>query len=113
MGFLAIEDINLSDAFLETMALVAYVFVVLMIFYAKKKNKIFASKGFPVLVLAIFLGLLSGAMDLFTELYWFDTFEQYQVFKLLIAVFQIASLLIFALSLVLVFKFTKYMMGED
>ncbi len=113
MGFLTLDQINLLDVFLEAIAVVAYVFVLLMIFYAKNKNKIFASKSFPVLVLAILLGLISGIMDLFTELYWFDTFEQYQVFKLIISGLQIASLVIFAMSLLLVFKFTKYMMGED
>ncbi len=112
MGFLTIDQIDLLDVFLEGLAVVAYIFVLLMVFYAKRKNKIFASKGFPIMVLAILLGLVSASMDLFTELYWFDTFEQYQLFKSLIAGLQIASLVIFAISLLVVFKFTTYMMGE-
>jgi len=113
MGFIAIDQIDHLDVILESLAVIAYIFVVLMVFYAKKRNKIFASKGFPVMVIAIILGLISAFMDLFTELYWFDTFEQYNVFKTLIASLQIASLVIFALSLLLVFKFTKFLMGEE
>jgi len=111
-GFLPFEDINLTDFLLESIAVMGYLFVLLMVFYAKKRNKIFASKGFPILVLAIILSLTSAGMDLFTEIYWFASFEEYNVFKLLIASLQIASLLIFALSLLLVFKFTKFLMGE-
>ena len=52
-----------------------------MLFYAKKKNKIFASKGFPIMVIALLLGVTSAFMDFFSEIYWFDTFEQFQIFK--------------------------------
>ena len=113
MGFLPLDQIDLLDAFLESLAILGYIFVILMIFYAKRKNKIFASKGFPIMVIAIILGLLASAMDLFTELYWFDTFEEYNVFKSVIAGLKISSLIIFAFSLLILFKFTKFMMGED
>ncbi|MHA1491657.1 MAG: hypothetical protein ACTSRI_18630 [Promethearchaeota archaeon] len=113
MAFLAPSDINLQDAFLEAMSLIAYIFLFIMIFYARKKNKIFASKGFAVLILAVVLGVISAFMDFFTELYWFDEIEQYTIFKSIMSSLQIASLIIFALSLVLVFRFTKFMMGED
>ncbi len=113
MAFLAPSDINVQDAFLEAMSIVAYIFLLIMIFYARKKNKIFASKGFPVMIFAVLLGVLSAFMDFFTELYWFDEIEHYRIFKSIMSSLQIASLLIFALSLVLVFRFTKFMMGEE
>ena len=112
-GFLPFEDINLTDFLLESIAVIGYLFVLLMVFYAKRRNKIFASKGFPILVLAIILSFTSAGMDLFTEIYWFNTFEQYNVFKLTISILRITSLVIFALSLLLVFKFTKFLMGEE
>ena len=75
MGFLTLDQIDLVDALLESLAVIAYLFVILMVFYAKRKNKIFASKGFPIMVIAIIIGLLASAMDFFTELYWFDSLE--------------------------------------
>ena len=111
MQFLSpIEDINLSDAILEGLALIAYLFVLLMAFYAKKKNKIFASKGFLILISGIVLGIISAGMDFFTEFYWIDNYEQY---KLTLVVFQIVGLLLFAISLMILFNFTKFLMGEE
>ena len=104
---------ELRDMFLELLAIVGYAFVLIMVFYARKKNKIFASKGFPVMVIALLLGTTSAFMDFFSEIYWFDTLEIFLRFKFVYLILQIASLALFALSLILVFKFTKFMMGED
>ena len=113
MGFLPLSEVNVLDAFFEGLSLVAYVFVLVMLFYARKKNKIFGTKGFPVMILALLLGVVSAGMDFFTELYWFDEYQSYLLFKSLIAIFQIASLIIFGVSLLLVFRFTRLMLGED
>ena len=114
MGFIIISDpADIRDVFLEALAIGGYAFVLIMLFYAKKRNKIFASKGFPVMVIALLFGITSAFMDFFSEIYWFDTFEQFQVFKMIYLILQIISLGLFAFSLILVFKFTRYMMGED
>jgi len=104
------DEIDLSDAILEGLALVAFLFVLVMAFYAKKNNKIFASKGFPVLITGIALGTLSAFMDFLTEFYWIDNYELY---KLTMVVFQIVGLLLFAISLMILFHFTKFLLGED
>ncbi|MFX0098614.1 MAG: hypothetical protein ACFFCS_03465 [Candidatus Hodarchaeota archaeon] len=104
---------NPLDAFLEAMAIVGYAFVLVMLFHVKKKNKIFASKGFPLMVVALLLGVASAIMDFFTEIYWIKPDEAYQLFKLTYLILQIASLGLFAVSLILVFRFTRFMMGED
>lgn len=105
-----IDGIDLSDAFLEGLALIAFLFVLVMAYYAKKNNKIFASKGFPVLISGIFLGTIAAFMDFFTEFYWIDNYEFY---KLTMAVFMIVGLLLFAISLMILFHFTKFLLGED
>jgi len=111
MVFLSpIDEINLSDAILEGLALIAYLFVLVMAFYAKKNNKIFASKGFLVLISGIVLGIISAGMDFFTEFYWIDNYEPY---KLTLVVFQIVGLLLFAISLMILFNFTKFLLGEE
>ena len=111
MAFNELSEINFQDFTLETMALVGYIFVLLTIFYAKKKNPIFASKGFSIMVIAIILGAVSASMDVSTEIYYYEV--GYDIFKFIMASLQIISLIMFALSLLLVFKFTKFMMGED
>ncbi|QEE15090.2 hypothetical protein DSAG12_00913 [Promethearchaeum syntrophicum] len=111
MQFLSpLEDIDILDAILEGLALFAYLFVLLMAFYAKKNNRIFASKGFLVLISGIVLGTLSAGLDFFTEFYWIDNYEPY---KLTLVIFQIVGLLLFAISLMILFRFTKFLMGED
>ena len=104
------KDISFADAILEGLALVAFLFVLLMAFYAKKNNKIFASKGFLVLISGIILGTLSAFMNFLTEFYWIDNYE---VFKLIMVIFQIVGLLLFAISLMILFSFTKFLLGED
>lgn len=109
--FLApLKEIEISDAVLEGLSLFAFLFVLLMAFYAKKNNKIFASKGFLVLITGIILGTFSAFMDFLTEFYWIDNYE---VYKLTMAVFQIVGLLLFAISLMILFRFTKFLLGED
>ncbi|MHA1803932.1 MAG: hypothetical protein ACTSU4_05300 [Promethearchaeota archaeon] len=113
MTFLPLEEINIQDAVLEFLSLIAYIFLFVMVFYARKKNKIFASKGFPLMVLAIIMGIIGAFMDFFTEFYWFDDINNYIIFKTAFSTLQITSLGIFALSLLLVFMFTKFMLGEE
>ena len=111
MQFLSpIDKINISDAILEGLALIGFPFVLLMAFYAKKNNKIFASKGFLVLFTGIVLGILSAFMNFLTEFFWID---YYEVFKLTMEIFQIVGLLLFAISLMILFSFTKFLLGEE
>lgn len=102
-------DINLQDAVLELLAFVAHVFILGTALYARKKNKIFASKGFVALSVAIALGIAAAFMDFLTELYWIDAYDLYKSFM---SVLQVAGLVLFAVSLILVFRFTKFLMGE-
>ncbi|MHA1688284.1 MAG: hypothetical protein ACTSYC_10690 [Promethearchaeota archaeon] len=113
MAFLPFQEINIQDAILEFLSLIAYVFLLIMIFYARRKNKIFASKGFPLMILAIIMGVVGAFMDFFTEFYWFDDINNYIIFKTVLSTLQIASLGTFALSLLLVFMFTRFMLGEE
>lgn len=110
--FTPIDEIDLTDVILEGFALIAFIFVLLMVFYAKKNNKIFASKGFLVLISGIVLGIISALMDFLTEFYWIGN-NNYQAYKLTMAVFQIVSLLLYAISLMILFSFTKFLLGED
>ncbi|WP_371804387.1 hypothetical protein [Candidatus Lokiarchaeum ossiferum] len=103
-------EINWLDAILEGLSLLGFVFILVMAFYAKKKNKIFASKGFPLMILAISMGLISAFMDLISEFYWMDNYE---LFKSVMSILLIVGFSLFALSLILVFKFTQFMMGEE
>ena len=109
-AFTFIGDIDIVDAILEGLALVAFLFVLLMAFYAKNNNKIFASKGFLVLITGIFLGTVSALMNFLTEFYWIDNYE---AFKLTMVIFQIVGLLLFAFSLMILFSFTKFLLGES
>ncbi len=104
------DKIDITDAILEGLALIAYLFVLVMAFYAKKNNKIFASKGFLILISGIVLGVLSAGMNVFSEFYYIDGYETY---KLTLVVFQIVGLLLFAISLMILFSFTKFLLGED
>ncbi len=97
------SEIDILDAVLQAIVFIAFVFVLIVLFYAKKKNKIFASKWFLVMVLAIVMGVVSVFMDFFTELYLFDDDVLFDTYKLIMVILQIASLEIFALSLVLLF----------
>ena len=110
--FTPIDEIDITDVILEGLALFAFLFVLLMAFYAKKNNKIFESKGFPVLITGIVLGTFSAFMDLMSEFYWMDQ-KFYEFYKLTMAVFQIVGLLLFAISLMILFRFTKFLLGED
>ncbi|MHA1718759.1 MAG: hypothetical protein ACTSWX_12570 [Promethearchaeota archaeon] len=105
-----LKDIDLSDVILEGLALIAYIFVLMMAFYAKKNNRIFASKGFFILISGIGLGTVSAFMDFLNEFYWIDNYE---IYKTLMAIFQILGLLLFAISIMILFKFTKFLLGED
>jgi len=111
--FSPIDEIDITDVILEGLALVAFLFVLLMAFYAKKNNKIFESKGFPVLISGIVLGTFSAFMDFLSEFYWINNNDYYEVYKLIMAVFQIVGLLLFAISLMILFSFTKFLLGED
>ncbi len=104
------ENIDFLDVFLEGLSLLGFVFIIIMAFYARKKNKIFASKGFSVMIFAILLGTVSTFMDVLSELYWFDNYE---IYKLTMSILLIAGFSLFAISLILVFKFTQFMMGEE
>ena len=103
VGYLPTAEIDILDAVLEAIVLIMFVFVLIMLFYAKKKNKIFASKWFLVMVLAIVMGIVSVFMDFFTELYLFDDELQFDIYRLIMVLLQIACLEVFALSLVLLF----------
>ena len=103
-------SISTSDVILEGLSLVGYVFILFMAFYARKKNKIFASKGFPFMILAILLGTISAFMDLFSEFFWMD---HYEIYKLVMSILMISGMVLFAVSLILVFRFTRFMMGEE
>jgi hypothetical protein len=108
---IAFENVAVQDAILEAISLFAYFFILAAAFYARKKNKIFATKGFPIMIISIILGLIASFMDLFTEFFWIES--NYEAFKLSMSVIQILSLLLFTLALMLVFKFTSYLMGEE
>ena len=110
--FTPINQIDLIDVILEGLAPIAFIFVLVMAFYAKKNNKIFASKGFPVLITGIILGTISVIMDFLTEFYWIEE-VYYQIYKSIVAIFQILGLLLFAISLMILFHFTKFLLGED
>lgn len=104
------KDIDFDDVILEGLALVAYLFVLLMVFYAKKNNKIFASKGFLVLISGIILGTISAFMNFLSEFYWI---EPYEVYKLTFVILQIVGLFLFAISLMILFRFTKFLLGDE
>ncbi len=110
--FSPIDEIDVVDAILEGFALIAFLFVLLMVFYAKKNNKIFGSKGFLVLITGIVLGTFSALMDFLSEFYWIDE-NYYERYKLTMAVLQIVGLLLFAISLMILFSFTKLLLGEE
>jgi len=108
---LIFAEVDLVDAILEGLTVVAYLFVFFMIIKAKRNNKIFASKSFPLLILAIGLGTIAGGMDLFSEFFWIE--NNYNIFKFFMEFTKIAGLLLFAISLLLVFRFTKFLMGDE
>ena len=102
---------NILDIILEGLSVIAYIFILFMAFYAIKRNPIFKSKGFPVLIFGIAFGLVAAFMDFYSEFFWFE--ENYSLFKTAMTIFQIASLVIFGFAMFLVFKFTTFMMGEE
>ncbi|MHA1583696.1 MAG: hypothetical protein ACTSWL_00450 [Promethearchaeota archaeon] len=104
-------SINLLDAILEGISLVAFIFILIMVIFSKKKNKIFASKGYPILFLSICLGTFSAGMDLFTEFFWIE--PGYDIYKFIMSSLNIISLALFAFALLYVFRFTKFLMGFD
>ena len=110
--FTPINEIDIVDAILEGLALVAFIFVLVMVLFAKKNNKIFASKGFMVLITGIVLGTFSALMDFLSEFYWIDE-NYYERYKLTMVIFQIVGLLLFAISLMILFSFTQFLLGED
>ena len=103
VGYLPMSEIDIVDAVLQAIVFIAFACVLIVLFYAKKKNKLFDSKWFLVMVLAIGMGVVSVFMDFFTELYLIDDEAQFDTFRLIMVILQIASLEIFALSLVLLF----------
>jgi hypothetical protein len=107
------ENIDFQDLILESLSLIGYIFVLIMTFNAKKRNKIFAAKPFPILVIAIILGLISAFMDVLSELLWFNNVSHYNIFKSSIGFMQIASLLLFAMGILLLFRFTSFLLGDD
>jgi len=107
LQFVAFEDI--PDVLFEGLTVVGYMFVLVMAIYAQKKNRIFASKGFPLLVFAIGLGLVSSAMDFISE---FVFINNYEIFKLIMEGFQIAGLVLFTIAMSVLFKFTQFMLGD-
>ena len=111
MILLLFAEVDILDAILEGLTVLAYIFVLFMVLKAKRNNKIFASKGFPLLLLAIGLGTIAGGMDLFNEFFWIE--NNYEIFKLFMEFTKITGLLLFAISLLVVFRFTKFLMGEE
>jgi len=106
--FIPLED--LPDVVLEGLAVVGYLFVFVMAMYARKKNRIFASKGFPLLLIAIGLGFVSVIMDFISE---FAFIVHYELFKFTMMGLQLAGLILFTVAMALLFKFTQFMMGES
>lgn len=111
MILLLFAEVDILDAFLEGLTVLAYIFVLFMVMKAKQGNKIFASKSYPLLILAIGLGTIAGLMDLFTEFFWIE--NNYEIFKFFMEFTKIAGLLLFAVSLLMVFRFTTFLMGEE
>ncbi|MHA1521585.1 MAG: hypothetical protein ACTSRK_15500 [Promethearchaeota archaeon] len=104
-------EFDLVDIILEGLSVFAYIFILLMAFYANKRNPIFRSKGFPVLIFGIGFGLIAAVMDFYTEFFWIE--NNYDLFKSVMVSFQIASLVFFGIAMYLVFRFTTFMLGED
>ncbi len=104
-------EVSVQDALLEGVSIVAFAFILVMAFYARQKNKIFGSRGFPIMVAAITMGLVAAVMDFLTEFLWIETL--YDEYKLVMEILFIASLLVFAASLIVSFRFTRFLMGED
>lgn len=101
---------NIWDLILEGLSVLGYIFVLIMAFNAKKKNKIFAAKPFPIIVIAIIIGLISAIMDVCTEFLWIN---RYSLYKTTFGILQIASLLLFAIGIILLFRFTTFLLGEN
>ncbi|WP_457558301.1 hypothetical protein [Candidatus Harpocratesius sp.] len=104
------SEIDLLDVILESLSLVGFIFILIMAFYANKKNPIFRSKGFPILIIGIVLGIIAAGMDLLGEFVWFDT--GYDIYKMVMSILYIFSLVVFSIAIFLVFRFTRFMMGE-
>ena len=101
---------DLLDLILESLSVIGYLFVLYMVFHAKKKNKIFGAKPFPVLVIGILLGLTSAIMDVLTEFLWI---ENYSLFKSVMVSLKIAGLFLFAIGMYLLFRFTQFLLGDQ
>ena len=97
------------DIILEGLSIAGYIFILIMTFEAKKKNKIFEAKPFPLIVIAIGLGLCSATMDFLSEFFYINW---YTIYKFLMVGLKISSLLLFAFGLLLLFRFTSFLMGE-
>jgi hypothetical protein len=110
---LSFSELDVLDMILEGLTLVAYIFVFIMILYAKKKNQIFGAKPFPLLMGAVGMGLFSGLMDFSSEFIWFDKSAHYDIYKSIMQILKITSLVIFAIAMLLLFRFQKFLMGED
>lgn len=110
IGITIVPEIDPLDLILEALSILGYLFILFMVFYANKQNPIFKSKGFPVLVFGVVLGLIAAFMDFITEIIWIE--NNYEAFKFVMTIFQIGGLLLFSISLYLVFRFTEFMMGE-
>ena len=111
MILLSLAEVDVLDAILEGLTVLAYIFVLFMVMKAKRNNKIFASKGYPLLILAVGLGGIAGGMDLFSEFFWIE--NNYEIFKFFMEFSKIAGLLLFAISLLVVLKFTTFLMGDE
>ncbi|MHA1732363.1 MAG: hypothetical protein ACTSU5_10480 [Promethearchaeota archaeon] len=104
-------EVDVDDAILEGLTLVAFAFILVMAFHARRRNKIFASRGFWIMVLAITLGLVAALMDFLTEFFWIESL--YEEYKLVMNLLFVSSLFLFAVALLVVFKFTQFLLGED
>ncbi|MHA1775186.1 MAG: hypothetical protein DRO88_04405 [Promethearchaeia archaeon] len=104
-------SIDELDLILEFLSLLGFLFIFIMVIYANKKNPVFRSKGYPVLLIGIGLGTIAAGMDVFDEFFWIH--QGYEIFKTTMNVLFILSLTIFSFAIFLVFRFTKFIMGED
>lgn len=104
-------SLDVVDISLEVLSLLGFLFIFIMAIYANKKNPIFRSKGFPLILIGIGIGAIAAGMDVFDEFFWIN--QGYEYFKMTMSILFILSLTIFSIAIFLMFRFTKFIMGDD
>jgi hypothetical protein len=102
----------IRDILLESLAGVAFIFLLIVVIIAMRKSPILSTHGSIEILLFVVLGLVHSIMNVFDEFAWF-TFEAYNYWKLSKDIILLVGAVLLIIGFFRFFIFSSRLFGID